>query len=51
MPTTLAKYGIESMLVEIFKELNLEEIRWCADSRDFVRRFKFSFLFLIIFNF
>ena len=35
MPMTLAKFGTESMLVEMFKEPNLEEIWWFAKSIDY----------------
>ena len=50
----LVKFGTESMLVEMFKKPNLEEI-WFAKSKttkfpQFVRSFKFSHLFLIIFE-
>ena len=51
---TLAKFGTQSMPVEMFKEPNLEEI-WFAKFRDYqISRFCANiqvFLFLIIFNF
>ena len=54
MPMTLAKFGTQSMPVEMFKEPNLEEI-WFAKFRDYqISRFCANiqvFLFLIIFNF
>ena len=53
MPMVLVKFGTESMFVEMFKEINLEEM-WFTKSKTtkfphFVRRFKFSCVFLIIF--